>query len=59
MIKSLIKPLINTESKFGGQSGIRIHRYITLIEKSQPVRLLTLVPIMCGTRDQRILILDH
>ena len=35
MIKSLIKSLINIESKFDGQSGIKVHRYETLIEESQ------------------------
>ena len=33
MIKLLIKPLINFESKFDGQSGIRDHRYETLIKE--------------------------
>ena len=35
MIKLLIKLLINTESKSDGQSGIKVHRYETLIEESQ------------------------
>ena len=35
MIKSLIKPFINTESKIDGQSDIKVHRYEILIEESQ------------------------
>ena len=65
MIKSLIKPLINIESKSDGQSGIRDHRYGTLIKEFKfqiqnlKFKILTSVPKMCGTHDQRILILNH
>ena len=35
VIKSLIKPLINIESKSDRQSGIKVHQYETLIIESQ------------------------
>ena len=65
MIKSLIKPLINIESKSDRQSGIRDHRYENLIKEfkfqiqNSKFKILTPVPKMCGTHDQKILILDH